>query len=120
MPASRIGDTVSVYFPMGTTITIVGVALPPTPGAVSASSVHHRPCNEHPLACAGIIQSGSTVAFGDTQGFARVGDMITLYIPPGCFALGRYHPALARPFPSPRCRSSMASPHSLARAARTW
>jgi hypothetical protein len=64
MPISRISDTANVYFPMGTTITIVGVALPPTPGAVSASlQFITDPISNTPLACAGIIGSGSTVGF---------------------------------------------------------
>jgi hypothetical protein len=64
MPVARISDTVAVYFPMGTSITIVGVALPPTPGAVSASlQFITDPISNTPLPCAGIIGSGSTVSF---------------------------------------------------------
>lgn len=63
MPIARVGDTVSVYFPMGTSITIVGTVLTP-PGAVMATlQFVTDPITNTPLPCAGIIGSGSTNAF---------------------------------------------------------
>ena len=63
MPMARTTDTCSVYFPPGSSITIVGVTIPP--GGVISASVQFitDPISNTPLPCVGLIGPASTTVF---------------------------------------------------------
>ena len=63
MPTARTTDTVSVYFPPGTTLTIAGVAIPPALGVVTATLQFTLGPGGPPLACVGLIGPASTAVF---------------------------------------------------------